>query len=94
MTKAQDQLKARIKKMVGEDKYLTFMGKLTGGLTPLVDLAKEYDVNSGTLSGWLQKLDVRSGRTRQAIRSHYKIAARVKERRENMYKILQILQKS
>lgn len=84
-------LKHKIKLVIGEKEYLTFMNKLASSITPFTVLEQEYAISYGTLRVWAAGLGFRDATTRRCLTMHYKRLRRIKDRQERNDKLTKFL---
>lgn len=83
--------KNRIKLLVGEDKYLTFMAELSGSIISFKELSRKYGICTSTLSAWTEILGYRPGKERHLLRMGYKIQQRIKAREIRTQRLIKVL---
>jgi len=71
--------KNRIKIIIGEADYSTFMQHLSGTAT-IVELERRWLVRYNTLSSWIRILGYRDGTTRTSLLRHQMRMRRIEER--------------
>lgn len=85
------ELKDRIKIIIGDAEYLTFMARFSGSTESVKNLAKSYGLEPSTLTKWANVLGYRDGKTKQALRGYYRRLEKIRERDKRTKKLMNYL---
>lgn len=90
-SKRVQEVKATIKKSVGEEKYLAFMNDLAKSTLSVNEFTRKHGISANKAARWADALGYRSFRTRQQLRNHKRRIDRIEQRRKNVEKFIKIL---